>query len=186
MPDEFFRGTTQAGRELRLFFEHTAYETFTDHAGETVDDPSETRITATLDGAPITVDALSRNSGAATVRSGELGTFTATNTDYAEDHHEALRRYLERCPSDGWEVALVEKRKDDEGLLYMAAITNGRLTERAAFRLSDQVARKLAGGNSTPSDAQVEAAIADTVKRDSWDKIKRRAERPTTLLWRAY
>jgi hypothetical protein len=46
----------------------------------------------------------------ATVRSEDLGTFTATRTDYAEDHSEALRRYLEHRPSEGYEVAIVDER----------------------------------------------------------------------------
>jgi hypothetical protein len=46
----------------------------------------------------------------ATVRSEDLGTFTATRTDYAEDHSEALRRYLEHRASEGYEVAIVDER----------------------------------------------------------------------------
>ena len=85
-PEQFFRGATQAGRELALFYEHTAYETFTDERGPAFDNPSETRITGTLDGAPIEVEAVNWSGGTATVRSGDRGTFTATNTDYADDH----------------------------------------------------------------------------------------------------
>lgn len=82
-PEEFFRGTTQAGRTLVLFYEHTAFDTFVDEADEPIDNPSETKITGTLDGAPIEVQAVNWSQNTATVRSEDLGTFTATSTDYA-------------------------------------------------------------------------------------------------------
>jgi hypothetical protein len=57
-PEELFRGTTQAGRTLVLCYKHTAYDTFTDETGETFDNRAEAKVTATLDGAPITVQAV--------------------------------------------------------------------------------------------------------------------------------
>jgi hypothetical protein len=121
-PEEFFTGTTQAGRTLVLFYEHTRFDTFIDDTGETFDNPAETKVTATLDGAPIDVEAVSWSSdGTATVRS-DLGTFTATSTDYAEDHSEALRRYLEHRPSEGYEVAIVDKSQVDDEASYTVTI----------------------------------------------------------------
>ena len=185
-PEEFFIGTTRAGRVLRLFYEHTSFDTFTDEAGETNHNPSETRITATLDGAPIQVDSVNWSGNTVTVRSEDLGTFTATNTDYAEDHSEALRRYLEQRPSGGWEVAVVDKRQDAAEWFYLVTITNGRLTERAEFRLSAQVMQTLARGANRPTDEQVARQIASTIRSEDWAKIQRRVETPTTLMWIAH
>ena len=119
------------------------------------------------------------------MRSIDHGTFTATNTDYAEDHSEALRRYLERRPSGGWEVEIVDKREEADDWTYTVTITNGRLTARVEFRLSKQVARTLAKGDPPPTDEAVADAIAETVRLDTWAKIQHRARQPTTLLWRA-
>jgi hypothetical protein len=174
-PEEFFTGTTQAGRTLVLSYEHTAFDTLVDHAGETVHNPSETKITGTLDGAPIDVQTVNWSGGAATVRSDDLGTFTATNTDFAEDHSEALRRYLEHRPSEGYEVAIVDKAQVGDEAAYTVTITNGRLTERAEFRLSPQVMRTLARGADAPTDEQVAHEIAQNIRRDKWTKIKGRA-----------
>lgn len=185
-PEEFFTGTTLAGRTLVLYYEHTAYNTFTEESGEVVEDPAETNITATLDGAPIDVQAVNWSTNTATVRSDDLGTFTATNTDYAEDHSEALRRYLKHRPTEGWAVAIADKRQDDDQWSFTVTITNGHLTERAEFRLSKQVIRTLARGADAPTDEQVARQIAHDVRSDTWEKITERAERPTTLMWIAH
>lgn len=185
-PEEFFRGTTQAGRTLVLFYEHTAYDTFTDETGETFDNPSETKITGTLDGAPIDVQAVNWSGGTATVRSDDLGTFTATSTDYVEDHSDALRRYLEHRPSEGYEVAIVDKGQVNDVASYTVTISNGRLMERVEFRLSPQVMRTLARSADAPTDEQVRHEIAQQVRRDTWEKIKERATTATQLFWIAH
>jgi hypothetical protein len=185
-PEEFFRGTTQAGRTLILFYEHTAFNTFVDEAGKPFDNPSETKITGTLDGAPIDVQAVNWSADTATVRSEDLGTFTATGTDYPEDHSEALRRYLEHRPLEGYEVAIVNKGQVGDEASYTVTITNGRLTERAEFRLSPQVMRTLARGTDTPTDEQVRHEIAQHVRRDTWAKIKEHSENATTITWIAH
>jgi hypothetical protein len=186
-PEEFFTGTTQAGRTLVLFYEHTAYDTFTDETGEIFDNPAETKVTATLDGAPINVQVVNWSTdGTATVRSEDLGTFTATSTDYAEDHSEALRRYLEHRPSEGYEVAIVDKRQAGDEASYTVTISNGRLTERAEFRLSPQVMRTLACGADAASDEQVRHEIAQQVRRDNWERINERTTTPTRLRWIAH
>lgn len=184
--EEFFRGTTQAGRTLVLFYEHTAYNTFTDGTGETFDNPSETKITGTLDDAPMDVQAVDWSGGTATVRSDDLGTFTATNTDYAEDHSEALRRYVKHRPSEGYEVAIVDKGQVGDEAAYAVTISNGRLTERAEFCLSPRVMRTLARGADAPTEEQVRHEIAQRVRRDEWEKIRERATTPTQLLWIAH
>lgn len=184
MAREFFKGTTQAGRTLILYFEHTAYDTFTDATGEVVHNPSETEITGTLDGEPIGVDGLSWSGQSAVVRSRDHGTFTATNSEYADDHHEALRRYLERKPSGGWEVSVVDAGKDGDYWRYGVTITNGRLTERAEFRLSERVASTVArGGSVPPSHEAVEKEIANSLRLDDWVRIQSRAAHPTTIEW---
>lgn len=185
-PEEFFKATTRSGRTLVLYYEHTAFDTFVDETGEAFDNPTETKITGTLDGAPIDVQAVNWSSdGTATVRS-DLGTFTATNTEYAEDHSEALRRYLEHRPSEGYEVEIVDKGQAGEEASYTVTITNGRLTERAEFRLSPQVMRTLARGAEAPTDDQVRHEIAEQVREDKWTKIKERAENATTIVWLAH
>lgn len=188
-PEEFFTGMTQAGRLLRLYYEHTAFETFTDETGETVHNPSETDYRATLDGAPIELRGYSmeysRNEQRATVIT-DQGTFTASTTAYVGDHSEALRHYLERRPSDGWDVAIVDKHQDADEWVYIVSITNGRLSERAEFRFSEQVARTVSDGDPPPSDEQATTVIAETIRSDKWERIKQRAESPTTLMWRAH
>jgi hypothetical protein len=185
-PEALFTGTTQAGRTLVLFYEHTAFDTFTDETGETFDNPSETKITGTLDGAPVDIQAVNWNRDTATVRSTDLGTFTATNTGHAEDHFEALRSYLEHRPSEGYDVAIVDKVQVDDEASYTVTITNGRLTERAEFRLSSQVMRTLARGAEAPTDEQVRHEIAQQVSRKEWKKVKELGETPTTLMWIAH
>ena len=186
MAELFFTGTTQAARELRLFFEHTAFLTFTDEAGEVVHNPSETAITATLDGKPITVESVNWSGDSATVRS-DQGTFTATSSDYPEDHSQALRRYLEHRPQSGWEVSIVEHGQEGEDLRYTVSITNGRLTERADFLLSGQVAGILTrGGPLPPTDDAVARQISHAVRSDDWQAIKRRAQAPTSMMWLAH
>jgi hypothetical protein len=115
-----------------------------------------------------------------------LGTFTAANTDYAEDHAEALRRYLEHRPSEGYEVVIVDKDQVGEEASYTVTITNGRLTERVEFRLSPQVMRTLARGADEPTDEQVRHEIAQQVRLDKWTKIKELAENATTIIWLAH
>jgi hypothetical protein len=188
-PEEYFAGVTQAGRLLRLFYEHTAYDTFTDETGETIHNPAATNWTATLDGAPIELRGYSmeeaRNEQRATVVT-DQGTFTASTTGDVGDHSEALRHHLERWPSGGWEVAIVDKRQDGAEWSYTVTITNGRLVERAEFRFSEQVARIVSDGDPPPSDAKATAVIAETIKSDKWEKVKHRAESPTTLMSRAF
>jgi hypothetical protein len=184
--EEFFNGGTRSGRKLVLYYEHIAFDTFVDETGETFVNPSETKITGTLDGVPIDVQGVNWSSnGTATIRS-DLGTFTATNTDYEEDHSDALRRYLEHRPSDGYEVTIVDKGQVGEEVFYAVAITNGRLTERAEFRLSRQVMQMLSGGADVPTDEEVLHELTQQVSRDNWSKIKDRAQNPTTLFWLAH
>jgi hypothetical protein len=186
MAEEFFKGKTQAGRVLRLFYEHLAFDSFTDAAGEPVETPTETKYTGTLDDAPIEIRALNWSQENVTVVS-DRGTFTATSTDSETGHSDALRRYLEQRPSSGWQVEVVDKTEEREGWRYMVTITNGRLTERADFWLSRQVAETLArGGPLPPPNEDVARQISQTVRSDTWERVKHRAENPTEIIWLAH
>lgn len=173
--EQFFEGQTRSGRALVLCFEPSA------------EDPTEPRFAGTLDGEPIEVYGVrwSASKGTATVRS-DQGTFTASESEYEEDHSEALRDYLEHRPSDGWEVAIVGSEEIGEESSYTVTITNGRLTERAEFRLSPQVKETLAGEGAAGTEKAVCRQIAATIRGDTWAKIKERADTPTSLVWLAH
>jgi hypothetical protein len=109
------------------------------------------------------------------------------SSDGERSHSQVLRRYLEARPSDGWQVDIVDTRREGDEWQYIVSISNEHFVETAEFRLSDQVARMLAkDGPLPPSDEAVKKAIAETIRRDDWSGIQHRAEQPTTLLWRAY
>ena len=82
--------------------------------------------------------------------------------------------------------AIVDKGLVADEASYTVAISNGRLTERAEFRLSPQVMRTLARGADAPNDEQVRREIAQQVRSDNWAKIKKRAATPTQLHWMAH
>ena len=171
--EQFFRGTTLGNRELVLFSEQM---------GEGQE------ITGILDGEPLDIETLNWSGDSATVRTANHGTFSATNNDYAEDHTAALRRYLERRPSGGYQVTLVERGRgtaefgpdpDAPVTTCFVEISNGRLTERAEFRYSEQATRVLGRGQDSPTDEQLLRQIAAEVRTDPWDKIRQRAEHPS-------
>ena len=171
--EEFFRGTTLGNRELVLFYEQ-------------MDERQE--ITGTLDGEPLDIETVNWRGDSATVRAADHGTFSATRHDYAEDHSAALRRYLEHRPSGGYEVTLVERGRGRAGIgpepdapatTCVVEISNGRLTERAEFRYSEQATRVLGRGQASPTDEQLLRQIAAEVRTDPWDKIRQRAEHPS-------
>ena len=171
--EEFFRGTTLGNRQLALFYEQT-------DGGQ--------EITGTLDGQALNIETVSWGGDSATVRTADHGTFSATNSDYAEDHSVALRRYLEHRPTGGYDVTLVERAQGTAGIgpdpdapatTCVVEISNGRLIERAEFRYSEQATRVLARGQESPTDEQLLQQIAAEIRTDSWDKIRNRAEHPS-------
>jgi hypothetical protein len=100
MAELFFTGTTRAGRELRLWYEHTKYVTYQTDDGP-YDDPAETRITGTLDGEPVEILDFSwraGDDGSAVVETAEHGTFSALPDESDDTHRDALRRYLHKRP----------------------------------------------------------------------------------------
>jgi hypothetical protein len=172
--EEFFRGTTLGHRTLVL------------HADE------ERYITGTLDGEELDIETLSWSGDSATVKTAGHGTFSATTTDYAEDHSAALRRYLEHRPVDGYEITLIDRgqgiarfgpQPEAPAVICTVAISNGRLTERAEFRFSEQAARVLARGQESPTDEQLLRQIYAETRTSPWEKIRKRAEHPS-LVWR--
>jgi hypothetical protein len=135
MPEHFFTGTTEAGRVLRLFHEHTAFRTFTDAAGEVVTNPSETVYTGTLGGAPIEISRVSfhgaRDGQDAVTVATDQGTFTAVAGEDSgpAEHRAERRRYLEARPRGGW-YTLVESRRFEGGdWHFTVCVGNGRLAD---------------------------------------------------------
>jgi hypothetical protein len=184
-PEHFFTGTTGAERELRLFYEHTAFDTYDTDDGP-YDNPTSTEITGTLDGVPVAIQTVTAQSGGGVTVVTDVGTFSAVPGDSDESHSEVLRHHLEWRPIGGYEVAVVDKGQVPNGARYTVTITNGRLTERADFIVSAQVMRTLAGGASEPTDGQVARQIACEVRGDEWPEIKERVTKPTTLLFQAH
>jgi hypothetical protein len=172
--EEFFRGTTLGSRTLVLYGDE------------------ERHITGRLDGEALDIETLSWSGDSATVKTAEHGTFSATATDYAEDHSAALRRYLEHRPADGYEVTLMDRGQgtaefgpEPEAAVVTCTveISNGRLTERAEFRFSEQAARVLARGQESPTDEQLLRQIYAETRTSPWERIRQRAEHPS-LVWR--
>lgn len=180
----FFEGTTQGDRVLKLYYEHVAFDTFEDEDGVTVNNPTETAHTGTLDGAPIVIEALNIRMGeSVTVRS-DQGTFTAIATDYQEDHPEALKRYREARPSKGWDVTLEASEFVDERWRFTLKVTNDRVVERVEVRMSDETARSWSpDGTSPPPAAIIEEDTFIRFRSSAWDKVQNAAEQPTEIIW---
>ncbi len=172
--EEFFRGTTLGNRELVLSSDEDRH------------------ITGTLDGEELEILTLQWTIDAATVETAGHGTFSATQTDYAEDHTESLRRHMEHRPSGGYELTLIDRGQTQAGFgpypeatvtTCTVEISNARRPpERAEFRFSEQATRVLARGQDSPTDDQLLQQIAAEIRTESWDKIRQRAEHPS-LTW---
>jgi putative PIN family toxin of toxin-antitoxin system len=188
--EQFFTGETQAGRELRLFYEHTAYDTFTDETGQVFDNPAETEITGTLDGASIEVfgvtQSMSKDEGdSVTVRT-DQGTFTAVAGDNAEAsaHRAALRRYMEWRPSRGWNTEVEGSAFEGDEWRFTVLVTNGRVSEHVEIRMSDELAQSWVPGRPTPPpDEMVAEHVAAMLRGATWAKVQEKAQHPTTLIW---
>ncbi len=188
--EHFFTGETQAGRELRLFYEHTAYDTFTDETGQIVNNPAETEITGTLDGASIEVFGVTQSMAkgerdSVTVRT-DQGTFTAVagNDTEASAHRAALRRYMEWRPSRGWETRVESSAFEGDEWRFTVLVTNGRVSEHVEIRMSDELAQSWVPGRPTPPpDEMVAEHVAAMFRGATWAKVQERAQHPTTLIW---
>ncbi len=193
VPDKaqhFFTGETQAGRELRLFYEHTAYDTFTDETGEVVNNPAETEITGTLDGASIEVfgvtQSMSKGEGdSVTVRT-DQGTFTAVAGDDVEAaaHRAALRRYMEWRPSRGWDTEVEGSAFEGDEWRFTVLVTNGRVSEHIEIRMSDELVQSWVPGRPTPPpDEMVAEHVAAMFRGATWAKVQEAAQHPRILIW---
>jgi hypothetical protein len=185
MQEHWFTGMTQAGRELVLFYEHTSFRRIETDDGP-YDDPTETKVTATLDGKPIEVTHVNFQGGgdsggdAVTVQS-ELGTFSAVAGD--REHGEALRRYREMRPSGGWAVSLKSSIFEDETWKFVLAVTNDRVAEDVEVHMSDQVAKSWTGdGTSPPPEDMIVENTFMTFRHAKWEDVVKASEHPTTVL----
>ena len=188
--EHFFTGETQAGRELRLFYEHTAYDTFTDETGQIVNNPAEMVITGTLDGAAIEVFALQQTMSkgqetSVTVRT-DQGTFTAIAGDDTEAaaHCEALRRYRESRPSGGWTVSVEDSALEDDQWRFRVLITNERVSAHVEICMSDAVAKSepwLGRAGNRSLDDLVAEDVQVRFRRATWAKIQEAARNPITV-----
>jgi hypothetical protein len=181
--EHFFTGATQAGRELKLFYEHTAFDHFVDHDGVAVSNPAETKITGTLEGAPIDIEAVSWDGAAVTVRT-DQGTFTAVAEGSDGDHREALKRYREHRPQVGWTVTLVSAEVVDDKWHLSLTVGSDRVSERIEWRLDTRLVDQWL--EETPHydlEEVVVAHVAESVRREPWEKIQARSKAPTETLW---
>ena len=186
-PELFFSGTTLPGREVRLFYEHVEFETFEDHAGETIQSPTRTNYTGTLDGVPITIDRLQHSSSADGSRTVTVacdqGTFTATNGADPTEHTAALRTFLEHRPSEGY-ACVVESAELVGGIwTFVVAVSNDHLMERVEWKMTEDVARNWNRDDSDrPTDDQVAADARHKLR--NWKDVRKAVESPATITWR--
>lgn len=175
--EHFFTGRTQAGRELRLYYQGS------------VNDPTGVSITGTLDGAAIEVSGITQRmaKGADTsviVRS-DQGTFTAVADPDApaEAHSATLRLHMEHRPSGGWQTEVQRSVFEDGEWRFDVLVTNDRVSATIELRMSDEVAKTWTNGAQTPPpDQMVAEHVAVMLRSADWSAIEQRALHPTTLL----
>ncbi len=175
--EHFFTGRTQAGRELRLYYQGS------------INHPTGVTITGTLDGAPIEILGMTQRmaSGAdnSVIVRTDQGTFTAVaDTDPpAESHAAALRLYLEYRPSGGWQTEVERSRFEDGEWRFDVLVTNERVSATVELRMSEAVAKTWTEGAPTPpSDEMVAEHAAVMLRGAAWPAIQKRALHPTTVL----
>jgi xanthine/CO dehydrogenase XdhC/CoxF family maturation factor len=158
--------------------------------GQVVNNPAETEITGTLDGASIEVfgvtQSMSKGEGdSVTVRT-DQGTFTAVAGDDVEaaTHREALRRYRESRPSGGWETKVESSTLEGDEWRFIVLVTNGRVSEHVELRVSDELAQSWVPGRPTPPPNEMVAEhVAVMLRGATWAKVQEAAQHPTTLIW---
>jgi uncharacterized protein len=175
--EHFFTGRTQAGRELRLYYQGS------------VDQPTGVTITGTLDGVAIEVSGMNWGmaggaEGSVTVRS-DQGTFTAVadTAAPAEAHSAALRRYMEHRPRGGWRTEVEHSRFEDGQWRFDVLVTNDRVSATVELRMSEAVAKAWTNGAQTPPSDQVVAEhVAVMLRGADWSAVQQRVLKPTTVL----
>ena len=175
--EHFFTGRTQAGRELRLYYQGS------------VNHPTGVKITGTLDGVAIEISGITQRIGKGSessviVRS-DQGTFTALADSGApaEAHSAALRVYMEYRPPRGWQTAVEHCVFEDGEWRFDVLVTNDRVSVTVELRMSDAVARTWSeGGFTPPSDQMVAEHVAVMLRGADWSAVQQRALHPTTVL----
>jgi uncharacterized protein len=175
--EHFFTGRTQAGRELRLYYEGS------------INHPTGVTITGTLDGAPIEIAGMTQRmakgaDNSVIVRT-DQGTFTAVaDTDPpAEAHSAALRLYMEYRPSGGWQTEVERSRFEDDEWRFDVLVTNERVSATVELRMSEAVAKAWTHGAPTPpSDQMVAEYVAVMLRGADWSTVQQRVLHPTTVL----
>ncbi|MHB1537555.1 MAG: putative toxin-antitoxin system toxin component, PIN family [Solirubrobacteraceae bacterium] len=175
--EHFFTGTTQAGRELRLYYQGT------------IDDPMGVTITGTLDGAAIGISGITqrmaKGADSSVIVRSDQGTFTAVADPDAPAaaHSAALRLYMERRPSGGWRTEVERSVFEDGEWRFDVSVTNDRVSAAVELRMSDAVAKTWTDGARTASlDQMVAEHVAVVLRNADWSAIRQRALHPRTVL----
>jgi putative PIN family toxin of toxin-antitoxin system len=175
--EHFFTGRTQAGRELRLYYQGS------------VNHPTGVRITGTLDGDAIEISGITQRMGkgaesSVIVRS-DQGTFTAIADADApkKAHSAALRLYMEHRPPGGWRTEVERSSFEDGEWRFDVLVTNDRVSATVELRMSDAVAKAWTKGAQTPpSDQMVAEHVAVMLRGADWSFVQQRVFHPTTVL----
>ncbi len=175
--EHFFTGRTQAGRELRLYYQGS------------VNHPTGVKITGTLDGVAIEISGITQRMGkgaesSVIVRS-DQGTFTAVadSNAPAEAHSAALRLYMERRPSGGWRTEVEHSCLEDGEWRFDVLVTNDRVSATVELRMSEAVAKAwVKGAQPPPLDQAVAEHVAVMLRGADWSAVQRRALHTTTVL----
>ena len=175
--EHFFTGRTQAGRELRLYYQGS------------VSHPTGVKITGTLDGVAIEISGITqrmeRGSESSVIVRSDQGTFTALADPAApaEAHSAALRRYMEHRPSGGWRTEVERSRFEEGEWQFDVLVTNDRVSATVELRMSETVAKAWAdGGQTPPSDQMVAEHVAVWLRGADWATVRRHALHPSTAL----
>ena len=175
--EHFFTGRTQAGRELRLYYQGS------------VNHPTGVKITGTLDGVAIEISGITQRMGKGSessviVRS-DQGTFTALADPAApaEAHSAALRRYMEHQPSGGWRTEVERSRYEDGEWRFDVLVTNDRVSATVELRMGEAVAKAWTKGVQVPpTDQMVSEHVAVMLRGADWSAVQQHALHPTTVL----
>lgn len=177
--EHFFTGRTQAGRELRLYYQGS------------VNHPTGVTIPGTLDGVAIEISGITqrmgKGAGSSVIVHSDQGTFTAVADPDApaEAHSAALREWREHRPSGGWRTEVEHSRFEHGGWRFDVLVTNDRVSAVVELRMSETVPKTWTRGAPTPPhDQMVAEHVAAILRHADWSAIQERALHPTTVLAR--
>jgi hypothetical protein len=172
-----FAGTTQAGRELVIWWDRPPGS----------DNPGDNEFWATLDSEPLTLLGFQDKGDTMVVNTEDHGTFSAVRASAeGADHSQALRSYLERRPLAGrWDVN-VERSDFREGeWRFIVAVGNGHVLQRIEIRLPERLAaqwKQEARVDETLDDV-VQAHFANQLRSKKWEQIEAMGQHPTTIVF---